>query len=75
MGPFEKRVEESEEQTARDYVRSVARRFKGKGSYMIGSMKDELKKYERPNDETYLDFATRYLSDEQIEREWHEALK
>lgn len=74
MGPFERLVE-GDEQTARDYVRSVARRFKGKGTYMLDSMKSELKKYERPNDESYLVFVTRFLSDEQIEREWAEALK
>jgi hypothetical protein len=58
-----------------DYARSVASKFKGKGRYMIDGIHSEIRKYERPNDENYYDFARRFMSDDEIEREWIEATK
>lgn len=58
-----------------DYIRSVAHRFKGKGRYMISAIMDELSKYQRLNDETYLSFAKRFLNDDEIEQIWNDAVK
>lgn len=53
-------------------VRSVAFRFRGKGTLSIDAIEAEMKKYQRVNDETYWDYARRFLTPEDIEMYWRE---
>jgi hypothetical protein len=56
-------------------VRSVAFRFRGKGSYSLGAIREEISKYQRVDGETYWDFAKRFLSDEEIKTAWDERVR
>ncbi|MFK5283033.1 hypothetical protein ACI3PL_26040, partial [Lacticaseibacillus paracasei] len=56
------------------YVRSVALRFRGRGKLMMGGIQHALRQYQRPDDSTYWDLASAFMSHADIERTWDEVV-